>query len=106
MYFDVMGTVCSSNDLNMYITKLGNDKISKTFEPVMWEIYNSSYARALSNVEYVNRIYMGLLGRSPTAIERYNKVALINAKNRREVLDDILNSKEWKERAKTLGLKI
>ena len=106
LYLDAVGTGCSSNNLYKYVAKLGNDKISTAFEPVMWEIYNLPKVQALPHEEFVNRLYLGLLRRSATNQERNYLVQLINYKNREAALDEILKSKEWKNRAKKLGLNI
>ena len=106
LYLDAVGTGCSSNNLYKYVAKLGKDKISTAFEPVMWEIYNLPKVKALPHEEFVNRLYLGLLRRSPTDAERTYLVSFINYKDRRAALDKILDSKEWKDRAKTLGLNL
>ena len=106
LYFYAVGDSCSVNALYKYVAKLGNDKISKTFEPVMWEIYNLSKVKGVSNDEFVNRLYKGLLGRSATTNEKKHMLELIKYMNRRAALDEILNSNQWKDRAKKLGLNL
>ena len=107
LYQGAVGTGCSTNDLNKYIAKLGNDKISTTFEPVMWEIYNSTKMKKLSNEEFANRLYTGLIGRSAMDTEITYLANYINyKKDRRAALDMVLDSKEWKDRAKKLGLNL
>ena len=102
LYLDAVGVSCSVNDRNKYVAKIGNT----TFEQVMWDIYNVSRVRTLSNEEFANRLYKGLIGRAATANEIKYQVELIKQKNRRTALDEMLKSKLWKDRAKSLGLSI